>query len=172
MLDRYLIPDRIFNNIYEITPEFLTSLGIKAVALDIDNTLVTYDDPEPTPSVLEWFDSLQKAGISIAFVSNNEHERVEIFNRSLGFYAHGKSGKPGGKYIHEAMDHMGSEPKNTAFIGDQLLTDVAAGRLAGLHCFLVPPIKDKTTPFFRFKRMLEKPYIRKYHKQNPKEESK
>ena len=70
------------------------------------------------------------------------------------------------------MAHMGSDPKTTAFIGDQLLTDVLAGRCAGLHCFLVPPIKDKTTPFFRFKRMLEKPYIRKYYKLNPKEETK
>ena len=111
MLDKYLIPDRIFNNIYEITPDFLLSRGIKAVALDIDNTLVTYDDPEPIPTVLEWFDSLKNAGISIAFVSNNDHERVRVFNQSLGFYAHGKSGKPGGKYIREAMAHMGSDPK-------------------------------------------------------------
>ena len=127
MLGKYLIPDRIFKNIYEITPEYLAGSGVRALVLDIDNTLVTYDDPEPTKSVLEWFDGMKQAGISVAFVSNNEHERVERFNSSLGFYAHGKSATPFGKYIRRAMAHMGSDEGSTALIGDQLLTDVAAG---------------------------------------------
>ena len=64
----------------------------------------------------------------VSFVSNNEHERVNGFNRSLGFYAHGKSAKPLGKYIRRAMEHMGSDPSSTALIGDQLLTDIGAGK--------------------------------------------
>ncbi|MBQ7161266.1 MAG: YqeG family HAD IIIA-type phosphatase [Clostridia bacterium] len=171
MLKKYLIPDRIFKDIYEITPEFLTSQGVRALVLDIDNTLVTYDDPEPTPPVLEWFRAMNAAGVSISFVSNNEHERVERFNRDLGFYAHGKSAKPFGKYIRRAMAHMGSDESSTALIGDQLLTDIAAGKKAGLRLsLLVPPIKDKTTLFFRSKRKLELPYIAKYYKLHPEEE--
>ena len=45
------MPDRVYNNIYEITPKALTSQGIRALILDIDNTLVTYDDPKPTERV-------------------------------------------------------------------------------------------------------------------------
>ena len=164
MLGKYLIPDRIFNDIYEITPEFLAGEGVAALVLDIDNTLVTYDDPEPTPPVLEWFGAMTAAGIALSFVSNNDAARVERFNRDLGFYAHAKSGKPKGKYIRAAMEHMGSTPADTALIGDQLLTDCAAGKLAGLRSYIVPPIKDKLTPFFRFKRLLEKPYLRKYRR--------
>ncbi len=171
MFNKYLIPDRIFKDIYEITPDYLTSQGIRALVLDIDNTLVTYDDPEPTPPVLAWFGAMKEAGIALSFVSNNERERVERFNRPLGFYAHGKSGKPFGKYIRRAMEHMASDPASTALIGDQLLTDVAAGKKAGLKLsLLVPPIKDKTTLFFRAKRKLEMPYIRKYYKLRPDEE--
>ena len=48
LTDRYFMPDRCFDDIYMITPEFLLAEGIRAVLLDIDNTLVTYDDPEPT----------------------------------------------------------------------------------------------------------------------------
>lgn len=171
MLSKYLIPDRIFKSIYEITPEYLAAQGVRALVLDIDNTLVTYDDPEPTPPVLEWFRLMREAGISVAFVSNNQHDRVAGFNAKLGFYAHGKSGKPGGKYVRCAMAHMGSDESSTALIGDQLLTDIAAGKKAGLRLsLLVPPIKDKTSLFFRAKRKLELPYIAKYYKIHPDEE--
>ena len=171
MFNKYLIPDRIFKDIYEITPEYLTSFGVRALVLDIDNTLVTYDDPEPTQPVLDWFGAMREAGISISFVSNNEQKRVESFNRRLRFFAHAKSAKPLGKYVRRAMEHMGSEPGSTALLGDQLLTAIAAGKRAGLRLsLLVPPIKDKKTLFFRAKRKLEMPYIRKYYKLHPDEE--
>lgn len=165
-----LIPDRIFADIYKIEPSWLRENGIRALVLDIDNTLVTYDDPEPTPPVLEWFSAMEKAGISLSFVSNNERERVEIFNRKLGYFGKGKSAKPFGKGIREAMEHMGSEPSDTALIGDQIFTDVFAGKCQGLRSYLVPPIKDKTTPFFRMKRFFERPLIRHYYRKHRGEE--
>ena len=74
-----LLPDRIFDDIYKITPDFLAKEGIRALILDIDNTLVTYDDPKPTASVREWLDSMKRAGIEAAFVSNNNADRVALF---------------------------------------------------------------------------------------------
>ena len=156
------MPDRMFRNYYEITPDILSSYGIKAVICDIDNTLVTYDDPEPTEEVLKWFSDLTRSGIQIAFVSNNDEERVDLFNKDLGYFASAKSGKPKTREILNAMKHMKTSPDETALIGDQLLTDAAAGKSAGLMTFIVPPIKDKTTLFFKFKRWLEVPYIKKY----------
>ena len=170
MLKKYLIPDRIYRDIYRITPEALTGRGIRGLVLDIDNTLVTYDDPKPTTPVLEWFGSMTRAGIGVSFVSNNSHERVDLFKEGTGFYGHGKSGKPGGRYIREAMRHMGTDAASTALIGDQLLTDISAGKKAGVALSLfVPPIKDKTTLFFRFKRLIERPYLKKYYKLHPDE---
>ena len=49
-------------------------------------------------------------------------------------------------------------------MGDQILTDVWAARNAGIRAILVPPIKDKRDPFTRFKRLLEKPIMKKYWK--------
>lgn len=165
MQKKYLIPDVFYNDIYEVTPEFLTKAGVRALVLDIDNTLVTYDDPEPTESVLAWFKGMQGAGISIAFVSNNKHPRVNKFNEKLGFFARGKGGKPFAKHVRRAMAHMGVTPGETALIGDQLLTDILAARTAKLNkALLVKPIKDKTDAFTRFKRWLEKPFIKKYYK--------
>ena len=53
-------------------------------------------------------------------------------------------------------------------LGDQLLTDSLAAHRAGLRSIIVPPIKDRTGAFFRFKRWLEVPYILKYLKNDPK----
>ena len=47
-------------------------------------------------------------------------------------------------------------------LGDQLLTDALAAHLLGLRAIIVPPIRDKKTAFVRFKRYLERPYIRAY----------
>ena len=150
----------------DLTPEFLAENGIEVLILDIDNTLVTYDDPEPTPSVLAWMKEMNDAGISIAFVSNNDEERVARFNKDFGFPAYAKSGKPFGKNLRRAMEEMGTDITTTAVLGDQLLTDALAGKLLGLPVLIVPPIADKKTLFFRFKRWLEKPYMNEYKRRH------
>jgi predicted HAD superfamily phosphohydrolase YqeG len=61
---------------------------------------------------------------------------------------------------------LGGNKKNTALMGDQIFTDVLCAHTMGIRAILVPPIKDKTNLFFRFKRLLERPFIRKYAKQN------
>lgn len=158
-----LVPDFYCDDIYGITPEYIKGKGIDAVILDIDNTLVPYEIAEPTDEVRAWLTALTEAGIKVAFVSNNHAERVEIFNKSLGFPAFPDSGKPFKKACRAAMEAMGSTPETTAIIGDQVFTDVLAGRNAGLAAaFLVKPIKDKTNLFFKTKRLMEIPVLKKY----------
>lgn len=158
-----LVPDLYCDDIYCVSPEYLESRGIRAVILDIDNTLVPYEIPEPTDEVRAWLTSLTDAGIGVAFVSNNHPPRVELFNKTLGYPAFPDSGKPFKRACRAAMEALGSTPENTAIIGDQVLTDVWAGRSAKLaYAILVKPIKDKKNLFFRFKRLLEVPILRKY----------
>ena len=168
MTSRFL-PAKIFRDIYVITPDFLHSAGIRALILDIDNTLVTYDDPEPTEPVLAWLEGMKSAGIAVSFVSNNHAPRVERFCKNLGCYFHADAGKPSTRWLKEAMRTMGSTPDTTATVGDQLFTDVWGASRAGCTAYLVPPIKDKTTLFFRTKRLLEKPFLRTYYKKHPDE---
>ncbi len=162
-----LMPDRIFESFREVTPELLKSMNIKALLLDIDNTLVTYDERVPTEEVNEWFDTMTSNGIKLAFVSNNsDPERVEKFNEGHGFFAVSRAGKPFAGGFRKALKSMGVDAACAASIGDQIFTDVWAARNVGAYAFLVPPIKDKTTLFFKVKRLLEKPLIKKYHKEN------
>ena len=55
LFEKYLVPDLVLNSFREVTPELLTSRGIRFILSDIDNTLVTYGDAVPTPDVLAFF---------------------------------------------------------------------------------------------------------------------
>ena len=161
-----MMPDYMFRTFDEITPEILTGLGVTAILADIDNTLAPYEQPEPDERIRSWIVSLAAAGIGIAFVSNNDWERVNLFNATLGVPAYAKSGKPFKKNLIKAMQDLGGTPDTTVMLGDQLLTDALAGHNLGVRCLIVPPIRDKKNAFFRFKRWLEKPVVRKFKKKN------
>ena len=167
----WLLPDYIFESFTDVTPELLSSLGIKALLIDIDNTLVPYEVAEPDDKIKKWFAELENNGIRATLVSNNDRERVELFNRELGLPAYYKSGKPFAKNLKRAMAGMGSNAHNTAMLGDQLLTDAAAGKHIGLTTIIVPPIKDKSNAFFRTKRALEVPTVKKYVRLHANEEA-
>ena len=158
----WLLPDYVFRKFDDITPEFLQNIGIKALLIDIDNTLAPYEVAEPDERIKNWFAILAENSISATLVSNNEKERVELFNKTLGLPYYYKSGKPFAKNLKKAMAQMGSDTSNTAMLGDQLLTDAAAGKHIGLTTLIVPPINDKNNAFFRAKRALEVPTIKKY----------
>lgn len=159
-----LVPDYYFDTFDLCTADFLRSIGVKGIILDVDNTLEPYENALPTERVLAWLDSLKMAGISAAIVSNNNGERINLFNRDIGLPAYYKAAKPFKKNLVLAMSVMGTDKGNTAMMGDQIFTDVLAARNAGVRAILVPPIKDKRDVLTRFKRLLEKPIMAKYRR--------
>ncbi len=144
--------------------EFLEGIGVGGIVLDIDNTLEPYENPKPSEAVLRWLSELSARGIKAAIVSNNNHDRVRIFNEEIGLPAYAKGCKPFRKNVLRAMSDMGTDKTNTILMGDQIFTDVWAARNAGIRAILVPPIKDKHDIFTRFKRLLERGIIKKYEK--------
>lgn len=166
------VPDFYFEKFNDITPEFLLKEGIKGVILDIDNTLEPYEHDKPGEHVITWLKSLKESGIKACFVSNNNKERVDTFNKEIGLPAFYKSHKPFKKRLLHAMILMNTNKNNTASIGDQILTDVWAAHNAGIKGILVPPINDRRDLFTKFKRLLEKPFLRKYKKRKARAQKK
>lgn len=164
----FFAPDFYFETYAGASVPFLQEQGIRALVLDIDNTLEPYENPTPSEGVRAWFSSLAEAGISAAFVSNNGKERVETFNAELGRIAYYKAKKPFAGKVKRAMREMGVTKEETLFMGDQIFTDVLAARLAGIRVALVPPIKDKTDALTRFKRWLERPIMKRFFRRNKK----
>ena len=173
-LNYLLTPDYIFPSFTDISPDFLRSLGIEALVIDVDNTLAPYEQELPDEKTIEWFRALADNNIKAALISNNSPERIEKYNSLLSLPAYPDAKKPSGKAILKAIGEMGVEPAHIAGLGDQLLTDALAVHRLDMISLIVPPIKDKRTLFFRFKRLLEKPFIKRYYKlrKNSEEKSK
>ena len=161
---KHFIPDFMFNTFDEATPEFLLSIGVRGIVLDVDNTLEPYENPVPTEKVLLWFEALSKHGIKAAIVSNNNSARIDLFNKDLNLPAFSKAGKPFAKNVLRAISAMGIDKSEAILMGDQVFTDVWAAHNAGIRAILVPPIRDKRDPLTRLKRWLEKPILSAYDK--------
>ena len=160
------VPEYYFETFDKASAEFLLSIGVKGIVLDVDNTLEPYENATPGAHVVAWLDSLKKVGIGAAIVSNNGGERINLFNKELGLPVYYKAKKPFKKNVLCAMKDMGTDETNTILMGDQVFTDVWAAHNTGIRAILVPPIKDKTDIFTKFKRLLEKPILKKYKKRN------
>ncbi|MBQ8414405.1 MAG: YqeG family HAD IIIA-type phosphatase [Clostridia bacterium] len=159
-----LVPEYRFQSFENVTPEFLLSIGVKGVLLDVDNTLEPYEHPTPGDNVLSWLSSLHAVGIKTVIISNNNQARVDLFNQDIGILAFSRAGKPFPFKLNKAMELIGTNKENTIFMGDQILTDVWAAHNAGIRAILVPPINDRRDLLTRVKRILEKPIQKKYDK--------
>lgn len=163
---KFFMPDKLYDDVYQIDFDEIAAKGIKGLIFDIDNTLVSYKQPSPTDEVVALLRDLQTKGFKLCFVSNNTTKRVELFNRELSLPAFSNAKKPLKKSMLSALDAMDVTPSQAAIIGDQLFTDVCAGKRVKLLALAVTPIEPVETLFFKLKRALEKPIIRKYRKFN------
>ena len=154
-------PTYVFDKVPDITPEFLKKHRIKALILDLDNTLTTHNNPIPPQSSLDWIKRMKEAGIKLMIVSNNSDERVLPFAEKLGldFEARGKKPLPFG--YKRAVKRLGVSSREVAAVGDQIFTDIMGCFTAGIRSIFVFPIKPETSLPFRFKRSIEKPLLPK-----------
>ena len=82
-------------------------------------------------------------------LSNNTGERVEPFARVLGLPYIAKGKKPLKSGVRRALAAMGTAPGETLMVGDQVFTDILAGKNGGLPTLLVRPIRPEKALFFR-----------------------
>lgn len=154
-------PTYVFNNITEITADFLNKHNIKGLILDLDNTLTTHNNPNPPQSSLDWLDKMKKSGIKMMIVSNNSAERVTPFAKALGLHFVPNGRKPLTFGYTQAIKEMGIHKKSIAAVGDQIFTDILGSNLKGIRSLFVFPIEPETSLPFRFKRACEKPFLPK-----------
>ena len=139
-----LCPDVCKDSVTEISKSLLDSLGVKGVLIDLDNTLGGYDDPLPSQSVSDWMKGLKTAGVSVCIISNNSHkERVEAYADALGVKWKNLSLKPLPFRIKKARKEMGLTRDEVIIVGDQVLTDILAGKLGRMKTILVTSIAKR-----------------------------
>lgn len=154
-------PTYALKKITDITPAALKKRGIKALLLDVDNTLTTHNNPTPAEGVPEWIEEMKSAGIKLIIVSNNNAERVTPFAEMLELHFVPNGAKPLPVGIKKAVRELGVPKNRIAAVGDQIFTDILGANLAGIRSIFVYPIEPETSLPFRFKRAVEKPLLPK-----------
>ncbi|MGI6182066.1 MAG: YqeG family HAD IIIA-type phosphatase [Agathobaculum sp.] len=132
-----LIPDLVFQSIYDITPQQLLARGVRGALIDLDGTMASHCDPLPPEPLTPFIRSLQNAGLRVLIFSNNRRTRVSRFCAALGVDFICRAGKPFPRGFRQAAAQLGLQADALAVIGDQIFTDVLGGNLAGaLTCYV------------------------------------
>lgn len=163
-------PDEYVASTYVIPFEKLYEEGYRGVIFDIDNTLVPHGAPADERAK-KLFVRLGAIGFQSCLISNNQKPRVEMFNREIGTIYICNAHKPSTKNYIRAMELMGTDRKNTVFVGDQLFTDIWGAKRAGIHNILVRPIHPKEEIQIVLKRYLERVVLHFYKKGLKKREN-
>lgn len=151
----FLYPDEYLPSAYQIDYDALYKKGFRGLIFDIDNTLVPHGAPADDRAVA-LFAHLRELGFDSVLLSNNKEPRVKMFSDRTGTRYIFKAGKPKPENYRRAMELMGTDCGNTVFIGDQIFTDVAGAKLAGIYSILVEPIHPKEEIQIVIKRYFEK----------------
>lgn len=140
------IPDSYYKSILLIDFLSLKEEGIKAIFIDIDNTLVSYDDPLPTNEVKELINKLLKLEFEVVLISNNNYKRVSLFANDLNLPFVSRAIKPFKRGYKKGLKLLKNKYRNNEIlvIGDQFFTDISGGNKMGFKTILVKPVKTKT----------------------------
>lgn len=163
-----LTPEYVFQDVTHITPEFLAQKGIRALVLDVDNTITGDRSQELAPEVAQWLQTMRDAGIALTILSNGTKERVQPFAESIGLEWVSRSAKPLPIGMCVARRRTGVKRSQMAMVGDQLFTDRMAAALYGVPAFVVIPRGGDLNRFVQIKRKWEKPFWEKYYKKGGK----
>ena len=155
----FCCPDIRKQHITDLRAEELRTLGVEGILLDADNTLTTHKSGILADGVAEWLAQMQEEGFALMLASNAKAERIRPFAEKIGLPCEGKCCKPLPAGILRASKGLGIPPEKLVLVGDQVFTDLLAGKAAGIKTVLVTPWQMETGRAFRLKRALEKPFL-------------
>lgn len=151
-------PYRYYPAVTDITLEDLQQMGIKALLLDIDGTLMQTRDMMPTDAVMAWLKQVRESGIILYILSNNKHpKRVAAFADAIGARWQHLAGKPRQSGFVKAQQELGLPKEQLALVGDQTYTDMLGCRLFGIKGLLVEST-DRYLWYFWPRRLAELPF--------------
>ena len=148
----FLYPGEYIDSTYSIDFDKLYKEGYRGIIFDIDNTLVTHGSPADERAIA-LFKHLKELGFSCLVLSNNKEPRLKSFAKQVGIKSSG---------YRAAMERLGTDTKNTLFVGDQIFTDIIGANLTGIRSILVAPIDPHEEIQIVLKRFIEKPVIACY----------
>ena len=160
-----IYPDKYIDKVEQITIEFLQKNKIKALILDVDNTLIDYHK-NMSESVEKWAREMKGQGIKLYILSNTNHkEKVEKISNMLKVPYQNLAKKPFKSGFLKVQKELKEKPENIGVVGDQIFTDIIGGNRCHMFTILVEPIDEKDFWYTAWKRPLENKIKQRYQKQ-------
>ncbi len=136
-------PEYIFKTIECIHPDFLAAHGIKALVLDVDNTLTGDNSQVLEHTVQAWLDEMRAAGIRLTIVQQYGQARAP-FAKRIGLDWVPLACKPFTVGLRVARRRLGCQKSEMAMVGDQIFADRMAAGLYGCPCLYLMPARTTT----------------------------
>jgi hypothetical protein len=157
------IPYDCYQDVFSINYNKLYEDGKRIILMDIDNTLIPYDQDLPSPKIKDFIEKLKKIGFKIILFSNNGYNRVSKFSEACSLPFINNAVKPFGKGYRKALKLAKSNNLSEYIgIGDQLMTDVLGGNRFGIEVILVRPLKKRSEKWYtKINRINERHVLRK-----------
>ncbi len=150
-------PGEFAERVVNIDYSALKSDGFELVILDLDNTLLPWKSSVVGDDVKEWVAGAKAAGLKLTILSNTHYpRRLSRIASELGIPAIAHALKPLKTQFGKAARAAGCERCRAVVVGDQLLTDILGGNLAGMRTILVRPVHPKEFVGTKISRMIEK----------------
>jgi len=156
-------PDMVFSKMSDVPFSQLQSMGFKFALLDLDNTLAEDHVHEPSGYTRDIIARLQDAGFTCCIVSNAKSTRSADFAALIPAACISYANKPSPSGIFRALELLGAKREEAVFFGDQIFTDIAAAKRAGIFAVLVEPYSAKEVFYVRIKRPFEMMIRKIYH---------
>ncbi len=151
-----LRPDKNLRDIYEITPQMLHDMGIKAILLDLDSTTMQSKTGVFAKETLEWFEQFKKDFYMAIVTNNNKQEYIEQVNLSAPCKVYWGACKPLPNTIKSIIKGLFMNSKEVVIVGDRPLTDILVGKLAGTKTILVGSINKNENVATKMVRFIER----------------
>lgn len=162
-------PKAYFNKVEDITIEFLKKNKIKALILDVDNTLIDYKK-NLSKDVENWAKQLKGQGIKLYILSNtNKKEKVETVANKLQIPYEFFAKKPLKFGFIKVQKELKEKSENIAVVGDQIFTDIIGANRCKMFSILVEPINEKDFWYTAWKRPIERKIKNNYKNKLTKE---
>lgn len=150
-----LYPREILNKVEEISIEFIQKNKLKALILDVDNTLIGYDQ-KLSEEKIKWAKNLKGQGVKLYILSNtNKKEKVKKVATLLGIPYILFAKKPLKSGFLKIQKELQIEPEQIGVVGDQIFTDIIGGNRCNMFTILVDPVDKKDYWYTAWKRPLE-----------------
>lgn len=150
-----IYPKLYLNSVKDITIEILNKNNIKALILDIDNTLIDYYK-NLSEGIIKWAEGLKQQGIILYILSNtNKEEKVSTVAEKLKIEYEFFAKKPFKKGFIKIQKKLNIPESNIGVVGDQIFTDVIGGNRCNMFTILVDPIDKKDFWYTAWKRPIE-----------------